>query len=75
VAGDLQGRGLGRQVVEGLLSDPRLQRVERVYLMTTNSAGFYAQLGFQRVESQQLLAHHPLETSPSQRVGPGPEQV
>ncbi|SBO44038.1 GNAT family N-acetyltransferase [Cyanobium sp. NIES-981] len=59
VAGDLQGRGLGRQMVEGLLSDPRLRRVERVYLMTTNSAGFYEQLGFQRVESQHLLARHP----------------
>ncbi|WP_043368935.1 GNAT family N-acetyltransferase [Cyanobium sp. PCC 7001] len=59
VAGDLQGRGLGRQVVEGLLSDPRLRRVERVYLMTTNSAGFYEQLGFRRVESQHLLVRHP----------------
>ncbi|MEO1002015.1 MAG: GNAT family N-acetyltransferase [Cyanobacteria bacterium J06638_7] len=55
VAGDLQGRGLGRLVVEGLLEHPRLRSVERVYLMTTNSAGFYAQLGFRRVSSQQLL--------------------
>ena len=55
VAGDLQGRGLGRQVVEGLLQHPRLQGVERVYLMTTNSAGFYEQLGFTVVESQQLM--------------------
>jgi ribosomal protein S18 acetylase RimI-like enzyme len=55
VAGDLQGRGLGRQVVEGLLSDSRLQQVERVYLMTTNSAGFYTQLGFEPAGSQHLL--------------------
>ena len=55
VAGDLQGRGLGRQVVEALLSAPQLRRVERTYLMTTNSAGFYEQLGFQRVEQQLLL--------------------
>ena len=55
VAGDLQGRGLGRQVVEALLDSPRLRQVERVYLMTTNSAGFYRQLGFNRAEPQQLL--------------------
>jgi ribosomal protein S18 acetylase RimI-like enzyme len=52
---DLQGQGLGRQLVEALLNTPQLQGVERVYLMTTNSAGFYEQLGFQRVEGQQLL--------------------
>ena len=55
VAGDLQGRGLGRQVVEALLDCPRLRQVERVYLMTTNSAGFYHQLGFNNAEPQQLL--------------------
>ena len=52
---DLQGQGLGRQLVEALLNTPQRQGVERVYLMTTNSAGFYEQLGFQRVEGQQLL--------------------
>jgi len=52
---DLQGQGLGRQLVEALLNTPQLQGVERVYLMTTNSAGFYEQLGFMRVEGQQLL--------------------
>ena len=55
VAGDLQGRGLGRQVVEGLLDSPRLRQVERIYLMTTESAGFYRQLGFSSAEPQQLL--------------------
>ena len=55
VAGDLQGRGLGRQVVEGLLDSPRLRQVERIYLMTTDSAGFYKQLGFNSAEPQQLL--------------------
>ena len=55
VAGDLQGRGLGRQVVEALLDSPRLRNVERVYLMTTNSAGFYRQLGFSSADPQQLL--------------------
>ena len=55
VAGDLQGRGLGRKVVEALLSSPSLCKVERLYLMTTNSAGFYQQLGFKSADPQQLL--------------------
>jgi ribosomal protein S18 acetylase RimI-like enzyme len=52
---DLQGQGLGRQLVEALLQAPALHQVERVYLMTTNSAGFYRQLGFEMAASQQLL--------------------
>jgi ribosomal protein S18 acetylase RimI-like enzyme len=52
---DLQGQGLGRQLVEALLNTPSLQAVERVYLMTTNSAGFYRQLGFEQAPGQDLL--------------------
>ena len=46
VAGDLQGHGLGRRVLEELLHSAAVVGVERVYLMTTNSAGFYRRLGF-----------------------------
>ena len=55
VAGDLQGRGLGRRVVEALLSAKTIRQAERVYLMTTNSAGFYKQLEFEPAAPQQLL--------------------
>jgi len=55
VACEHQGRGLGRRIVEALLLEPALQGVERTYLMTTNSAGFYEQLGFTEVESQRLM--------------------
>ncbi|MEC7382520.1 MAG: N-acetyltransferase, partial [Cyanobacteriota bacterium] len=55
VAGDLQGCGLGRQVVEALLSAPSISNVERVYLMTTKSSDFYKQLGFQKIKQQKLL--------------------
>ena len=55
VAGDLQGRGLGRRVVEALLAAPAIRNAERVYLMTTNSAGFYKQLGFDDASPQQVL--------------------
>lgn len=55
VAGDHQGQGLGRRLVEALLADPALRTVERVYLMTTNSAGFYEQLGFEQIDQQRLM--------------------
>ncbi len=55
VAEEHQGRGLGRRIVEALLQEPALREVERTYLMTTNSAGFYEQLGFTAVDSQRLM--------------------
>ena len=55
VASEEQGRGLGRRLVEALLDAPALAAVERVYLMTTKSAGFYTQLGFVESDSQRLM--------------------
>jgi len=52
---DLQGKGLGRLLVEALITSPQLRDVERIYLMTTNSSGFYKQLGFQEVDAQHLM--------------------
>ncbi len=52
---DLQGQGLGRSLVEALLNARTLRSVERVYLMTTNSSGFYEQLGFELVNQQRLM--------------------
>lgn len=50
-----QGLGLGRSIVEALLQAPCLVASERVYLMTTNSGGFYERLGFRGVASQRLM--------------------
>lgn len=55
VAGEHQGEGLGRRIVEALLHCPAVERAERVYLMTTNSAGFYRRLGFSADHGQELL--------------------
>ena len=52
---DVQGRGLGRKLVKAILEHPSLAGVERIYLMTTNGAGFYSQLGFGRVSDQTLM--------------------
>ncbi len=59
VAAPQQGRGLGRQLVAELLRTPTVRQVERVYLMTTNSAGFYRKLGFDSTHRQHLLVWHP----------------
>jgi len=59
VAAPQQGKGLGRQLVEKLLQAPAVRNVERVYLMTTNSAGFYRRLGFESTHRQHLLVWHP----------------
>lgn len=57
VAGDLQGRGLGRKVVDALLNSRSIRNVERIYLMTTNSGEFYEQLGFIQPPQQTMLLH------------------
>jgi ribosomal protein S18 acetylase RimI-like enzyme len=44
---DYQGTGLGRKLVETVLTHPHVNRVERVYLMTTYQQKFYEKIGFQ----------------------------
>ena len=63
VASDYQGRGLGRRIVQALIEEPAVRNVERIYAMTTNSSGFYKELGFEVVRSQSLM----LLTSPKQK--------
>ena len=58
VAGEHQGLGLGRRLVAELLACPAVAKAERVYLMTTNSAGFYGHLGFSASHAQHLLVWH-----------------
>lgn len=43
---DMQGSGLGSRLIDELLKQPRLKRVERVYLMTSHQQGFYERVGF-----------------------------
>ena len=44
---DYQGAGLGRKLVQTVLSHPHIAKVERVYLMTTNQKSFYEKIGFE----------------------------
>mgnify|MGYP001178667755 FL=1 len=54
ISKDVQRIGLGKMIIEALLNDKRIKNVEKVYLMTTNSEDFYAQLGF-KIELNQTL--------------------
>lgn len=45
---DYQGAGLGRRLVETLIAHPHMNRVERIYLMTTHQQRFYERIGFER---------------------------
>ena len=44
---DYQGLGLEQKLLETVLNHPRMNRVERVYLMTSPQQHFYEQIGFQ----------------------------
>jgi ribosomal protein S18 acetylase RimI-like enzyme len=43
---DYQRLGLGRKLVTMILEHPCMQRVEKIYLMTTHQQSFYERLGF-----------------------------
>lgn len=44
---DYQKQGIGRKLVQTVLSHPAVNRVERVYLMTTHQQSFYERIGFE----------------------------
>ncbi|MEG4025661.1 GNAT family N-acetyltransferase [Microcoleus sp. S13C4] len=57
---DYQGAGLGRKLVQTVLSHPRMCRVERVYLMTTYKQSFYERIGFQKNASTTMVLENQL---------------
>jgi ribosomal protein S18 acetylase RimI-like enzyme len=52
---DYQKLGLGRKLVETILSHPIVNRVERIYLNTTNKQSFYERLGFKQNTSTTMM--------------------
>lgn len=57
-----QGGGLGRKLVQTILSHPRMCHVERVYLMTTYQQKFYQRIGFEYNQSTtMILQNQPIE--------------
>jgi ribosomal protein S18 acetylase RimI-like enzyme len=67
---DYRGAGLGRKLVETVLSHPRMNRVERVYLMTTHQQSFYERIGFEcNCSTTMVLYNQPLPSSlPAQEM-------
>lgn len=55
---EYQGAGLGRKLVETVLSHPRMSRVERVYLMTTHQQRFYERIGFECNSTTTMVLHN-----------------
>lgn len=61
-----QSQGIGRKLVQTVLSHPHISEVERVYLMTTFKEKFYERVGFQRNSSTTMVLHqNPMESVPS----------
>lgn len=55
IAPDHQGLGMGKLLIEAILKHKKINSVEKIYLMTTNSTDFYKQFGFKINDQQSLL--------------------
>jgi ribosomal protein S18 acetylase RimI-like enzyme len=72
---DYRGAGLGSKLVETVLSHPKMNRVERVYLMTTHKQRFYERIGFEyNPTTTMVLYNHPL-SSPLPTPALQPQEV
>lgn len=63
-----QGAGLGRKLVETVLSHPHVHRAERVYLMTTHQQSFYERIGFQENATTTMVLFNQTWTSTPELV-------
>lgn len=55
---EFRGVGLGSKLVETVLSHPRMNRVERIYLMTTHKQRFYERIGFQANTTSTMVLYN-----------------
>ena len=55
---DYRGCGLGRKLVETVLTHPLVNKVERVYLTTTNQQSFYERIGFQTNNTTTMVLYN-----------------
>ena len=55
ISTDHQGLGMGKLIIGAILTNKKIQSVEKVYLMTTYSSDFYKQLGFKTNSKQSIL--------------------
>jgi N-acetylglutamate synthase-like GNAT family acetyltransferase len=55
---DYQGAGLGRKLVETVIAHPQVNRVERIYLMTTHQQCFYERIGFEENQTTTMVLYN-----------------
>ncbi|MDJ0742440.1 MAG: GNAT family N-acetyltransferase [Xenococcaceae cyanobacterium MO_167.B27] len=55
---DYRGNGLGLKLVETVLAHPQVNKVERVYLTTTNQRSFYERIGFERNNTNTMVLYN-----------------
>ena len=55
IANDHQNLGLGKMLIETLISSKSIKDAEKIYLMTTNCEKFYKDCGFIEPRNQTLL--------------------
>lgn len=56
-----QGCGLGRKLVETVITHPNLSKVERVYLMTSYQQNFYKRIGFEENKTTTMVLFNSLD--------------
>jgi ribosomal protein S18 acetylase RimI-like enzyme len=56
---DYRGEGLGGKLLQTLLAHPHMNRVERIYLMTTHQQTFYEHMGFTQNSSTTMMLYQP----------------
>lgn len=55
---EYQGAGIGRKLVQTVLAHPKVNQVERVYLMTTHKQDFYKRIGFLKNETTTMILYN-----------------
>ena len=55
---EFQTLGLGKLIVESILENALIAKVEKVYLMTTNCENFYDSLNFKKENKQTLMFYN-----------------
>lgn len=73
---DYQGVGLGRRLVETLITHPHVNKVERTYLMTTHQQRFYERIGFEQNTTTTMVLHNqPIAECLLQAAEPQPIEI
>jgi ribosomal protein S18 acetylase RimI-like enzyme len=72
---DYRGEGLGGKLLQTLLAHPHLNRVERIYLMTTHQQAFYEHMGFTQNSSTTMMLYQPKDSPVLSWAAETPQQA